>query len=425
MHDRRIPEWLRHAPTPGVRGFAVLAGTEAVARGMLISVFPLAVYHALGDARVVSAVYFAIGIASLVTGLLVPSLIRLVPRRYVYAAGCLAFVTGAATAAVGSPLAVCAGLALVTCATVTCFVCFNAYVLDYIARQELGQLETSRLFYSALGWTAGPVAGVTLHGLWAPAPFLISALAAATMLAIFLVMRLGNGRLITRARATPANPFAYLGRFAAQPRLVAGWLFAVIRSCGWWVYVVYLPIFVVESGLPGWLGGVALSVSNGTLFLAPLMLRFMQRNSVRFAVRTGFATAGGLFALAGLLQGWPLLTVGSLMTGAFFLILLDVSAGLPFLLAVKPSERTEMSAIYASFRDVSGILTPGAAWLVLLVAPIPAVFVTCGAALLGAWSLAGHLHPRLGRARIRPEPPAITKAGPPRGDAAAAQALGL
>ena len=28
MHDRRIPEWLRHAPAPGVRGFATLAAME-------------------------------------------------------------------------------------------------------------------------------------------------------------------------------------------------------------------------------------------------------------------------------------------------------------------------------------------------------------------------------------------------------------
>jgi hypothetical protein len=39
MHERRIPEWLRHAPAPSVRGFAMLAGAEAMARGILISVF--------------------------------------------------------------------------------------------------------------------------------------------------------------------------------------------------------------------------------------------------------------------------------------------------------------------------------------------------------------------------------------------------
>ena len=134
--------------------------------------------------------------------------------------------------------------------------------------------------------------------------------------------------------------------------------------------------------------------------MTPMMLRFMQRKSVRTAVRTGFLMSGLLFLLAGLLYQVPLAAVFCLMMGSFFLILLDVSGGLPFLLAVKPSERTEMSAIYASFRDVSGIVTPGAAWLVLLVAPISGVFIAGGAGLFCAWGLASKLHPRLGQSKI-------------------------
>ncbi|MGR3397107.1 MFS transporter [Pseudooceanicola nanhaiensis] len=400
MHDRRIPEWLRHAPAPSVRGFAILAGTEAVARGTLVSVFPLVMYHALQDARSVSMVYFLIGLASLLTGLMIPSLVRFVPRRWVYVAGTQMYAGGALLMTVGRPETAIAGLALFTVAVVTTFVCFNAYVLDHIAKIELGRLETSRLFYSALGWTAGPASGVFLYGWWPAAPFLIAAVAAYGMLAVFLVMRLGNGRLIARSRAPVANPFAYVRRFLAQSRLITGWLFAVIRSCGWWIYVVYLPIFAVQNGLGDRLGGIALSLANGSLFLAPLMLRFMQRTSVRTAVRTGFLASGGLFLLAGLSGDIPAVAVLCLMCGAVFLILLDVSAGLPFLLAVKPSERTEMSAIYSSYRDVSGILTPGVAWVVLLAAPVSGVFLAGGAALLGAWGLATRLHPRLGQARI-------------------------
>lgn len=400
MHDRRIPEWLRHAPAPSVRGFAVLAGAEAVARGILISVFPLVMYGALGDARIVSEVYFLVGLASLFVGLLIPYLIRFVPRRWVYIVGTQMFAGGALVAMLGTPAAAIAGLALVTVAVVTTFVCFNAYVLDYVSKIELGQLETSRLFYSALGWTVGPVLGVFLYSWWRPAPFVIAAAAAYGMLIVFLVMRMGNGRLITKSQAAPANPFAYFRRFFAQSRLITGWLFAVIRSCGWWGYVVYLPIYAVQNGLGEQLGGIALSVSNGALFLAPLMLRYMQRTSVRTAVRTGFLMAGALFLLAGMPLGSPVVTVASLMAGSFFLILLDVSAGLPFLLAVKPSERTEMSAIYSSYRDVSGILTPGLAWLVLLVAPISGVFLACGSGLIAAWGLARTLNPRLGQARV-------------------------
>lgn len=405
MHDRRIPEWLRHAPAPSVRGFAILAGTEAIARGILISVFPIVMYDALRDARIVSEVYFAIGALSLLIGLLVPYLIRFVPRWWVYVTGALMFVSGAAVTVLETPGAAVAGLALTTFATATTFVCFNAYVLDHVARIELGRFETSRLFYSAAGWTAGPALGTLLYSLWRPAPFLIAAAAALAMLAIFLVMRLGNGKLITKSRRPPANPLAYFGRFIAQPRLVTGWIFAVVRSCGWWVYIVYLPIFAVQNGLGHQLGGIALSITNGALFLSPLMLRFMQRSSVRMAVRTGFLMSGVLFVGATLVSGFPAGAVGLLMAGSIFLILLDVAGGLPFLLAVKPSERTEMSAIYASFRDVSGIVTPGVAWLVLLVAPLSAVFAAGGAGLLGTWVLARKLHPRLGRARISIERP--------------------
>ncbi|NNL35040.1 MAG: MFS transporter [Silicimonas sp.] len=400
MHERRIPEWLRHAPAPSVRGFAILAGAEAVARGILISVFPVVMYNTLQDARVVSEVYFIIGAISLMIGLLIPYLIRFIPRWWVYVFGTVMFVSGASLPILQTPGTAIAGLALTTFAVVTTFVCFNAYVLDHVAKIQLGRFETSRLLYSALGWTAGPALGTFLYGWWRPAPFLIAALAAATMLLIFLVMRLGNGKLITKRSRAPANPFAYFSRFFAQPRLVTGWTFAVVRSCGWWVYVVYLPIFAVQNGLGSQLGGIALSITNAALFFTPLMLRFMQRRSVRAAVRTGFLMSGLLFLLAGAPNGTPELTVALLMAGSIFLILLDVSAGLPFLLAVKPSERTEMSAIYSSFRDVSGIVTPGAAWLVLLAAPLSAVFSAGGAALLFTWLLSAKLHPRLGRERI-------------------------
>lgn len=47
--------------------------------------------------------------------------------------------------------------------------------------------------------------------------------------------------------------------------------------------------------------------------------------------------------------------------------MLDVCGGLPFLMAVKPPERIEMSAVYSSYRDVSGILSPAFAALVLTV----------------------------------------------------------
>jgi len=410
MLQRRIPLWLRHAPTPSVRGVALLAGTEAIVRGILISVFPILMYRAFGDASLVSQIFFVFGGLSMIWGLLVPWLIRFVPRRWLYTLGVVGYMGSALLAAVGEGHAIAIALMINMAATVTVFVCFNAYILDFVASIDLGRCETLKMFYSATAWTIGPAGGVWLLQWWSPAPFVVSGCAAGILLVVFWWMRLGNGTLITKARARTPNPIAYLTRFFGQPRLVAGWLFAVLRSCGWWVYVVYVPVFAIEKGLGESLGGTALSISNAMLFLTPLMLKWVLRHSVRHAVRVGFLCGGLAFLGATFAADVPWLTVAFLIVGSAFLVLLDICGGLPFLMAVKPSERTEMSAVYASFRDVSGILAPGFAWLVLLAAPLSGIFAAAGVGLLAAWSIAGSLHPRLG---VRVERRQPTTAPPP------------
>ena len=180
MFQRRIPEWLRHAPNPSIRGVALLAGTEAIARGVLISVFPILMYRAFQDARLVSRIFFLIGCLSTVWGLLVPWLVRFLPRRWLYTLGAGTYVVSALVATLGGDQLIWVALLMNMAATVTVFVCFNAYVLDYVASVELGRCETLRMFYSAAAWTLGPAGGVWLMQWWEPAPFLISALAAAS-----------------------------------------------------------------------------------------------------------------------------------------------------------------------------------------------------------------------------------------------------
>ena len=283
----------------------------------------------------------------------------------------------------------------------TVFICTNAYVMDYIARHELGRGETLKMLYSAISWAAGPVVGVLMWKYWEPLPFLAAIGFATALLATFWYLRLGNGKLITRARAPAPNPLAYLARFFRQPRLIVGWLFAVLRSSGWWVYVVYLPIFCIESGLGDRVASAAFSVSNTLLFLSPFMLRWMQRRGLKRAIQVAFAACAGCFLVAAFGQVWPPIAVVALFAASVFLVMLDTFGGLPFLLSVKPAERTEMSAVYSSFRDVSGIVTPGVAWLVLLVSPISGVFAACAGGLAAVAALAGRMHPRLGERRGR------------------------
>ena len=85
-----------------------------------------------------------------------------------------------------------------------------------------------------------------------------------------------------------------------------------------------------------------------------------------------------------------------MILGAYSLLLLDVAGGLPFMMSVKPSQRADMSVVYSSFRDVSGILSPALVWVVLQFTPVAGAFAAGGLALFGAWYVAGKLHPDLG-----------------------------
>lgn len=396
MALRYIPLALRHPSQPRIQHFALLAGLEAAVRGSLISVMPLAVRDAVGSTVASSQVYFLVGVVSLIWGLMVPWATRQIPRRWMYTIGCGLYILCMVLALIGTDVTVPLSLLCGAMATATTFVCFNAYILDYVDRAELGRGQSLQMVYAATPWALGPVLGVWLHDWWRPAPFLLAGGFAVALLTTFWILRLGNGKQIARAKRPAVNPLAYLGRFFAQPRLIAGWSFAVIRSCGWWVYVVYLPYFCIEQGLGNKVGGIALSLSNGLLFISPLMLRLARHASVRLSVRTAFGICGALFLTATLVSPLPWGTVGVVMAASVFLVMLDVVGGLPFLMSVKPSERTEMSAVYSSFRDVSSILTPGVAWAVLAVAPTAAIFAACGGAMGAAYWVAGRMHPRLG-----------------------------
>jgi len=390
---------------PGVSEFALIAGLEAWVRGATLATYPLLMYRAWNDAVVISKLYLMVGVLSLLAALAVPPLARRLQRRGVYACGLGLYVASAALGMLGGKWVTLA-LMCNTLAAAVSFVCFNAYVLDHVAKPDFARLESLRMFYGTFGWVAGPFLGVQLLPFWQGAPFLIAGLGAMAILFFLWRIRLGNGRDMVRHHRA-SHPRVYLIRFFRQPRLIAGWLFAVIRSCGWWFYFVYLGIFAVQNGLGEGVGGIATSLANMGLVAAPLLYRWVQRTSLRRALRVGFFCSGVCFILASAFSTLPWATIALLVMGSYCLVLLDVCAGLPFLMSVKPSERTEMSAVYSSFRDVSGILSPALAWAVLQYSPVAGVFAAAGTLLVLAWVLSGQLHPQLGvpgALRVRAKP---------------------
>ncbi len=400
MVQRRIALTTYQPARAGVRSFAILAAFEAAARSILISVYPVLMYRSLGDAKLVSEIYLLIGLASLLVALFTPMLGKLFPRRILYTVAAGFMILGSVIGMSGLTYAIPLAVLLNASALVVMTVCFNAYVMDYIERTSLGKNESSRLLYSGASWAIGPYLGVLLMDRWPNAPFIISILAVLCLLAWFWFLRLGNGKVITRATKPATNPLKYLKRFFRQPSLVAGWFFAVMRSVGWGIYIIYVPIFAVESGLSDQLGGIALSFSNGLLFLSPFMARFLTKAGVRNTIITGFIGSGLLFTLAFMSSSLPMTAIGMLVAATLFLVLLDVAGGLPFLMTVKPSERTEMAAVYSTFRDVSAVVAPAFARVILIFSPLSGVFLAGGAVLFMCAGIALKLHPRLGKRRL-------------------------
>ena len=212
------------------------------------------------------------------------------------------------------------------------------------------------------------------------APFILLAGAASWMAWLIWKTPLGDGKFLARGSGNGtepahdsrrANPLALIIRFFSQPRLVTAWVLPLVRSCGWWMFFVYLGIFAVENKLGEQVGGIASSVANMGLFLAPWMLLWMQKRSVRTAIRVGCLGASACYLAGAFLSYWPWVTVGFLLAGTLFLVLLDTCA---------------------------------IAWLVLQFSPVVGVFAIGALILLGAWHLAGRLHPELGvpgSARVR------------------------
>lgn len=411
MHVRH-PIWLRKAGTPGAEAFAILFTFESFSRAILSSVMPLDALKYLGDSSSVSGLYFCIGLVGIACGFCVPLFMRWVPRRWVYTAGAVALAGAPVAMMAGGISAQVLGMLLRVTGMVTLTICLNLYVLDYIAKHELNQAEPKRVFYSAVAWTAGPGLGTYLYAEVSPnAAYAVGVVFALTALAYFWRLRLSDRSPFLAGQQAPPNPMHNIRAFVGKPRLILAWLVAIGRSSWWAMMFIYTPIFAVETGLGPVVGGLIVSTGSGMLFLMPLWGRYLRVFGLRRVLSTGFAGAGIATAVVALTMGWPYLAAGFLVLSAVFVATMDAVGNMTFMLAVKPNERSEMTSVYATYRDMAEIVPPGLFALVLRSFDLAAVFLLGGVAMLGLSRLSMALHPRLGRDRAH-DPKFRTQAHP-------------
>ena len=188
-------------------------------------------------------------------------------------------------------------------------------------------------------------------------------------------------------------------RFFTQKRLVLAWVLAIGRN-GWWLmFFIYTPIYVTESGFPPEWGGAAVSLGLAPLLAVTLWGNLAERRGIRFILALGYGSAGVATILAALFMhgplAEPLVGLGLLVVAAGCATIIDAAGNVPFLRAVHPYERAEMTSVFMTFRHVNSLVTPGVFALLLSIFPLVVVFIAGGISFICMTVLSRFLHPRL------------------------------
>ena len=205
----------------------------------------------------------------------------------------------------------------------------------------------------------------------------------------------GNPIVVSAGPLRIERPFADLAGFFAQPRLVLAWLQALGRVMFWACFVIYTPLYAIETGLGREVGGLLISLGSGFMLLMPLWGWTARRFGIRRVSLIGFPVAAASMAAAGLLSAWPWLGALFLVCGACAMSAVDGYGNALFFRACKPSQRTAMTPIFSAQRDLASIGHAGIFAVLLSFFPIQAVYITLGLVLFGLTLLATRINRRL------------------------------
>ena len=391
---RRIhyPILLRNVEPAKAGTFVWLFGLEGICRALLATIVPLLAYQYLQDAQKVTILYLVLNGVGLLVGLTLPMLLHKMARRWVLTAGTLCYVVAGFALAQANLTGLIIGLSGQVMATALLELTVNLYLLDHIPRKELNSFEPKRLLFSGTAFAVCPWLGVWLHHNAQPnSTFFVVIGFAAVLTAYFWHQRLSENDAIQPAKGPPPNPFRFVKRYTAQPRLVLAWALAVGRN-GWWVmFFVYAPIFVTQSGLDPEVGGALVSLGVAPMLLVRIWGKVGARYGIRRLLMYASAANGLATVVAGIFAGQPWVCIVLLWLAAFFATVIDGAGNVPFLRAVHPHERGEMTSVFMTFRYATSLLTPALFAVVLMAFPLKAVFIAGGTVALMMAFLASYL----------------------------------
>jgi MFS family permease len=396
LRNIHLPVWLATPGLPRPGTFVALFSLAVWPRTLLITVIPLQAFAYLGDAQKVSVLYLVVSSLGLCGSLSIPWLVHRLRRRWVFSLGAVANICAAALFASPGFNAFLIGMVFQVFAVASLEITLNLYLMDHVPRRELNHFEPLRVFFAGGAFVLGPVLGIYLQNqVGARAPFLCVAALVLVLFGYFWFLRLSEDPAVAPMQRPPPTPLAYLPKFFGQARLRLAWVLAAGRSAWWSMFFVYAPIYAVTADLGELAGGALVSAGSASVFLAPLWGRIGRRFGMRRLLLIGYLSGGVATLAVAWFMAAPWWGAAALLVAAFATGIVDGAGNLPFLRAVHPLERPEMTTVFATYRDAAQLAPPGLFSLLLRLFELPAVFVAGGGALVALSFLARYIPRRL------------------------------
>lgn len=380
--------------------FIALFALDSLARSTLVTIVPLQAYALLGDPQRYVFLYFLIGTAALLASMFVPWLLRRLHHRRTLTLGACCMI-GSAFLLSGQSLSwFIPGLALQLFAGATIMISLNLYVLRNIPREEITRFEPLRILFAGGAWVIGPTLGVFLEeniAVWLP--YLVAGLFSLIQLGLFLTLRIEDPVQGVGATANRTNPIRFIPRYFAQPRLVLAWLLSVSRA-GWWgLFYQIAPVYLLTIGFEKQSIGIIISIGSAGMLTVLFWGWVARRVGLRALLTKAYALAGFLTILVATTTDYSLFAGIFLVVAAAATSIIDSSGNVPYLHAVRSHERSEMTAVYGTYRDISRVASQGLYSLLLTVLPFTAIFIAGGGIMIVLSRCAGKLPRNLGIAR--------------------------
>ena len=119
--------------------------------------------------------------------------------------------------------------------------------------------------------------------------------------------------------------------------------------------------------------------------------RLGERYGIRKLLMASYGVNGILTIAIGLTAENPWTAIVFLLLAAFTATVIDGAGNVPFLRAVHPYERSEMTSVFMTFRYATSLLMPALFAIVLIAFPLKAVFIAGGCVAISMAILSAYL----------------------------------